>query len=157
MVNYLLNENSHNSWIDKKYTHTHTHTHTHAHTHTTETTLNAKINEVKGEIPINTNLATNTGLNDVENEIPSISNIVKKNDYNTNINEIEKKITDHNYDKYITTSEFDKLISENSAARLKQVKLATKSDIANFVNNTDFDGKLKNLNKKIMHFQICTC
>ena len=34
----------------------------------------------------------------------------KKNDYNKKFSEIEKKITDHNYDKYITTPEFDKLI-----------------------------------------------
>ena len=42
----------------------------------------------------------------------------KKTDYNTKINEIEKKITDHNHDKYITTPEFNKLTSENFAARL---------------------------------------
>ena len=42
------------------------------------TSLNAKINEVKGEIPVITNLATNTGLTAVENEIPDVSNLVKK-------------------------------------------------------------------------------
>ena len=46
---------------------------------------------------------------------------------------IEKKITDHNNDKYITTTEFNKLTSENFATRLKQTKLARKSDIANLV------------------------
>ena len=44
----------------------------------TKTTLNAKNNEVKGEIPSITNLATKTALNAVENKIPSISNLVKK-------------------------------------------------------------------------------
>ena len=34
-------------------------------------------------------------------------------------------------------------------ARLKQANLANKIDIANFVNKTDFDDKLKNLNKNI--------
>ena len=111
----------------------------------TKTTLNAKINEVKGEIPNITNLATKTALNAVENKIPSVSNLVKKTDYNTKINEIEKKITDHNHDKYITTPEFNKLTSENFAARLKQANLASKSDIANFVNKTDFDNKLKDV------------
>ena len=43
------------------------------------------------------------------------------------INEIEKKITDHHYDKYITTS---KSISENFAARLGQANLASKNDIS---------------------------
>ena len=29
----------------------------------------------------------------------------KKTDYNAKLNEIEKKVTDHNHDKYITTPE----------------------------------------------------
>ena len=67
--------------------------------------------------------------------------MVKKTNYNTKINEIEKKITDHNHDKCITTLEFNKLTGENFAARLSQADLATK---------TDFDNKLPNLNKKII-------
>ena len=53
------------------------------------------------------------------------------------------------HDKYITTPEFNKLTAENFAARLAQANLASKSDIANFVKKTDFDDKLKNLNKKV--------
>ena len=34
------------------------------------------------------------------------SDLVKITDYNRNINEIEKKITDHDRDKYITTQEY---------------------------------------------------
>ena len=41
----------------------------------TKTTLNAKINEVKGEIPSITDLAI-TALNNVENKIPSVRNLV---------------------------------------------------------------------------------
>ena len=63
----------------------------------------------------------------VENKIPSVSNIVKKTDYNTKINEIEKKITDHDHDKYITTPEINKLIAENFAARLKQANFSNKN------------------------------
>ena len=33
----------------------------------------------------------------------------KKFDYNTKIDEIEKKIIDHDHEKYITTQEFNKL------------------------------------------------
>ena len=77
--------------------------------------------------------------------MPNVRNLVKKTDYNAKINDIEKKITDHNHDKYITTPEFNKLMSENFAARLKQAYLASKSDIANFVNKTDFDNKLKDV------------
>ena len=39
--------------------------------------------------------------------------------------------------------------SKNFATRLAQVKLASKNDITNFVNKTDFDDKLKNLNKNV--------
>ena len=67
---------------------------------TTYASLNAKINEVKGEIPNITNIATNTALTAVENKIPNVSNIVKKTYYNTKISEIEDKVTDHDHDKY---------------------------------------------------------
>ena len=69
----------------------------------------------------------------------------KKTKYNLKINEIGKKSTDHNHEKYIITPKFNKLRSENFAARLKQANLATKSDIANFVNKTDFDTQVKNI------------
>ena len=42
----------------------------------------------------------------------------------------------------------NKLASENFITRLKKANLANKSDNANFVKNTDFDDRLKNLNKK---------
>ena len=44
----------------------------------TNTSLTAKINEVKGEIPSITNLATTTALTAVENKIPNVSNLVKE-------------------------------------------------------------------------------
>ena len=62
----------------------------------------------------------------------------KKTDFNTKINEIENKITDHNHDKYITTSELNKLILENFAARLKEANSGTK---------TECDNKLTSFNK----------
>ena len=42
-----------------------------------------KINDVKGEIPNITNLATITALTDVENKIPNACNLVKKTEYLT--------------------------------------------------------------------------
>ena len=54
------------------------------------------------------NLAIKSALTTVENKIP-ISNLVKKTDYNTKVTEIENKLTNHNHDKYIDTSEFNKL------------------------------------------------
>ena len=74
---------------------------------------------------------------------------LEKIDYSTKVHETEKKLLDHNHDKYITTPEFNKLTAEIFAARLVQADLATRSDIASFVNKTDFDEGLKNLNKKV--------
>ena len=42
----------------------------------------------------------------------------KKTDYNTKITETEKKLTDHNHDKYITTPEFNTLAASVFNARL---------------------------------------
>ena len=88
--------------------------------------VNSKINEVKGKIPNITPLATTSSPTDVENKVAGVSNLVKKNDYNLKINEIEKKITDHNHVKCFTTPEFNKLTSGHFAPRSKQENLATK-------------------------------
>ena len=80
----------------------------------TNASFKAKTNEVKGEIPNITNLATTTALTAVENKIPNVSNLGKKSDCNIKIIEIENKIAiDHDYDKYGTAQEFNKLTSEN--------------------------------------------
>ena len=76
----------------------------------------------------------------MENEIPSVSSLVKKTDYNTKITETEKKLTDHNHDKYISTPESNTLTASVFNARLAQANLITK---------TDFDAKLSSLNRKI--------
>ena len=54
--------------------------------------------------------------------------------------DIENKVANHDHEKYITTSEFNRLTTENFNARLAQVNLVTK---------TDFDAKLQNLNRKV--------
>ena len=79
----------------------------------TNTTLNAKINEVKDKIPSINDLATTTAFT-VENKIP-------------------------NHSKYTTTPESNKLTAEHFNARLRRANLASKVDIADFVN----------LNKKV--------
>ena len=58
--------------------------------------------------------------------------------------------TDHHYNKYITTPEFNKLTSENFIATLVKASLASKNDIANLLKKTDFDIKLKNLNRNVI-------
>ena len=72
--------------------------------------------------------------------MPNISCLVKKTDYNTKNSKLEKKLTDHNHDKYITTPEFNTLAASVFNARLAQANLITK---------TDFDAKLSSLNRKI--------
>ena len=68
------------------------------------------------------------------------SNLVKKADYNTKVTEIENKLNNHNQDKCIDTSEFNKLAVDIFNAKIAQ---------ANFVTKTDFDAKLSSLNRKI--------
>ena len=67
-----------------------------------------KLTELESKIPDIINLATKTALTSVENKISSVGNLVKKADYNTKVTEIEKKLNNHNHDKYITTPEFNK-------------------------------------------------
>ena len=66
--------------------------------------------------------------------------MLKKTDYSTKITDIENKVNNHNHDKYITTSEFNKLAANVFNARLAEANLITK---------TDFDAKLSSLNRKI--------
>ena len=80
----------------------------------------------------------NTKISQVENKIPNTSNLVITTVLSTKFSEVENKILDHT--KYITNPEFNKLIAENFAAKLKQ---------ANLVPKIDFDNKLTKFNRKI--------
>ena len=106
---------------------------------------NAKVNGIEGKMPSISELATTSALTVVENKIPSISALVKKAGHDATVNELEKKFTNHKHAKYINTPEFNKLITENFAARLAQANLITK---------TDFDAKLSSLDKKITSNKI---
>ena len=53
---------------------------------------------------------------------------------------MKKKLNSHNHDKYIDTSEFNKLAANVFNARLPQANLITK---------TDFDVILSSINRKI--------
>ena len=68
-------------------------------------------------------------INKVDNKIPDVSSLVKETDYNIKISDIEKKITDHDHNKYISTSEFNTLAADVLNARLKQANLTTKRDL----------------------------
>ena len=101
---------------------------------------NTKNSEINGKSPSISGLAITSALNAVGSKIPDVSNLVKKTDYNTKISEIEKKVADHNREKYITTPELNKFRAEIFPARLAQASLITKAD---------FDTKLISLNEKI--------
>ena len=77
-----------------------------------KTDYNTKITEIEGKTPDTSNLATKTALTTVENKIPSISNLVKKTHYNTKITDIENEVNNHDHDKYINTSDFNKLAAD---------------------------------------------
>ena len=62
-------------------------------------------------------------------------------DYDTKITGIKNKLNNHNHDKYIDNSEFNKLAVDVFNARTAQGNLITK---------TDFNAKLLNLNKKLL-------
>ena len=85
-------------------------------------------------------MASNAALTTVENEIPNISCLVKQKQIIKKITEIEKKLTDHDHDKYSTTPEFNNLAARVFTTRLAQENLVTK---------TDFHTKLISLNRKI--------
>ena len=52
-------------------------------------------------------------------------------------------------DKYIATQEFNKLTSESFTARLKQLNLSSKINIANLVKETDFENKITSNKNKL--------
>ena len=108
----------------------------------------ANLTELENKIPDISNSAAKTALTAVENKIPVASNLVKKTDCNSKVTEIENKLTDHNHDKYIDHSEFNKLAVDVFNAKLAQANLITK---------TDFDAKLLNLNRKITQKKKKTC
>ena len=89
---------------------------------------NTKLTELENKIPDISSLATKTALTAVKNKIPSVSCLVKKTDYDTKITEIEKKLTDHNHDKYITSPEFNALAADVFNAILAQANLIAKTD-----------------------------
>ena len=92
-----------------------------------KTNYKTKITELENKIPGISNLGTKTALTAIENKIPSVSNLVKKTDYNTKVTEIENKLNNHNHEKYIDTSEFNKLAADVFNARLAQAKLIKKT------------------------------
>ena len=57
-----------------------------------------------------------------------MSSLVKKTDSDTKISDIEKEITDHDHNKYVTTPEFNTLAARAFNERLAQADLVIKTD-----------------------------
>ena len=102
-----------------------------------KTDFNAKVTEIEGKIPCISGLAANSALTATENKIPNVSSLVKNADYNTKISYIEKKIIDHNHDKYVTTPECNSM-----AANVFKARLASQTDL---IRKTEFEFKLKGI------------
>ena len=98
-----------------------------------------KLTELENKILDVSSLVTKNALTAVKNKIPGVSSLAKTANYDTKISELQKKLTDHNHDKYITIQEFNTLAADVFNARLAQSNLVTK---------TDFDAKLSILYRK---------
>ena len=104
--------------------------------------FNTKVTEIEGKIPSINDLATNSEVTAVGNKITDVNSLVKKTDYNTKISDIEKKITDHDHDKYITTPEFTTMAASTFNARLTAQ--------TNLMKKTEFDAKLKSISDRVI-------
>ena len=98
--------------------------------------------ELENKIPDTSGLVKKTDYNikitDIESKISDVSNWVNKTDYITKVAEIENKLNNYNHNKYIDTSEFNKLAADAFNPRIARANLITK---------TDFDAKLSSLKK----------
>ena len=66
---------------------------------------------------------------------------MKKTDYNIKISDIEKKITDHDHDKYTATPELNAMAASIFNARLAAQK--------NLIRKPEFDAKLKSISDRV--------
>ena len=91
--------------------------------------LEKKIRDATTSIHINQYNADKQNLDKkigvIDEKIPPTSGLVATTVLNTKISQVEKKIFSH--DKYITTTEFNKLIAEGFIAGLRQADLVKKS------------------------------
>ena len=79
--------------------------------------------------------------------------LLKKTSYNTKITENEKKLTDHNHDKYINTPQFNTLAADVFNARLVQANLIKKQQIL-MLNCRMLTEKLRQIKQNIYLLKI---
>ena len=117
-------------------------------TNVTDFAKKENLTELENKTPNVSNLATKAALTAAENKIPDVSNLVNKADYNTKITDIENNVNNHNHDKQIDTSEFNKLAADIFNARPAQ---------ANFITKTNFDAKMSRINRKLRKIKQKMC
>ena len=79
-------------------------------------------------------LTLKNNINNKNNINKNTSDLIKKIGYSTKINEIGKKINDHDHNNnYIPSQEYNNLTVDYFAARFAQANLASKNYITNFV------------------------
>ena len=103
---------------------------------------------LKTKIPNDTNLATTTALTAVVNKMPNAFNLVKKLTITQKLVKLKIKlllIMIMINILLLKNLASKKLTSENFTAGLKQANLASKNNISNFAEKTDFGNKLKNV------------
>ena len=74
--------------------------------------------------------------------------MVNKANYDIKISELEKKLTDHNHDKYITTPEFNNLAADAFNTRSAKINLIKKADFntrMSSIENKIAENKSKNV------------
>ena len=102
-----------------------------------------KLTGLDNKIPDISSFSTKTAWTAVENKIPDVSSLVKEANYDTKISNLEKNLTHHNHDKYITTPAFNTLAYDVFNARLAPANLITK------IMQNKFNAKLSSKNSKI--------
>ena len=118
-----------------------------------QTDLNCKVIEIESKIPSITDLTTNSALTAVKNKIPDVSSLVKKTAYDAKILQIENKVSDRDHDKYIATSEFNKLTTETFQARLAQADLVTKTEYDSKIGKSIENLSSIDLNMKLLEIR----
>ena len=99
-----------------------------------------KLTELENKISDVSNWSTKTAVSAVENKISNVSGLVNKANYDIKISELEKKLTDHNHDKYITTPEFNTLAAD---------AFNTRSAKTNLIKKADFNTRMSSIENKI--------
>ena len=112
-----------------------------------------KLTELESKVQDVSSLATKTALTTAENKISDVRSLVRKANYDTKISDLEKKLSDHNHDKYITTPEFNALTADHFNCKISTSKFNRKRQIL-MLNCQVLTEKLIQINQNIYLLQM---